>query len=80
MTALGCRSGRKDSRSVTRTLYRNERSADLSEALPAQAEGRKPGDVPRVSDDSSDVQTGAASSSESSVGREMVGSDARPVA
>ena len=41
--------------------------------LPAQAEGRKPDDVPRVSDGSSDAHTAEASSSESSVGREIVG-------
>ena len=66
-------SGRKDSRSVILTPYRNERSAHLREALAVQADGRKPCDVPRVSDDSSDAHTVAASSSESSVGSEMVG-------
>jgi hypothetical protein len=37
------RSGRKDSRSVTRTLYRNEASADPNEALASSGRGPKAG-------------------------------------
>ena len=37
------RSERKDSRSVTRTLYRNEASADPNEALASSGRGPKAG-------------------------------------